>query len=159
MDVINPSWVHGGVLRLVPGAAAGGSSPAGGVNWGGNKGSPPSLPALVLHKELESWLLWQPDRIAGDPFPSVLFALRLVGFKLCCPSLLAVCLAFSVLARLLATYFFSLKVSVQPQWGAPEFGVQNDLTEPCKASMGQQGGDSVLSEHVSMFPAAVGNKQ
>lgn len=145
MDVINPSWVHGAVLRLVPGAAAGGLPLAGGVNWGGDKGSPPSLPALILHKELKSWLFRQPDRVAGDPLPSVLFALHLVGFKVHCPSLLAVCLAFPVLARLLATCFFSLKVRAQPQWGAPEFGVKNDLTEPCKANMRQQGGDSVLS--------------
>lgn len=155
MDVINPSWVHGGVLRLVPGAAAGGSSPAN----GGNKGSPSSLPALVLHKELESWLFWQPDRVAGDPFPSGLFALHLVGFKVHCLSLLTACLAFPVLAGLLATCFFSLKVSVQPQWEGPEFVVKNGLIEPCKADMRQQGGDSVLSVHVSMFPAAVGNKQ
>ena len=51
---------------------------------------------------------------------------------------------------------------LHPGGGAPGFGGKNVLTElypGCEANIRQQGGDSALAVRVSMFPAAVGNKQ
>lgn len=122
---------------------------------------------VVLCKFCLSTKSWKPHclvdetRVAEVPFRAICFPFS--GIKVWL-SIHAHCLLALPHLALLLTAFFSpfFEGLYSTLTGAPGFGGTNILTKlcpGCDANIKQQRGDSALSVHVSVFPAAVGNKQ